>query len=55
MADFRQLALEFVLADDEAKQTTLAKKVASGKPTNSVHSLYFPYGAVLIQRRDPEW
>lgn len=55
MADFRQLALEFVLADDEAKQTTLAKKAASGKPTNYVHSLYFPYGAVLIQRRDPEW
>jgi hypothetical protein len=32
MADFRQLALEFVLADDEVKQNTIAKKAASGKP-----------------------
>jgi hypothetical protein len=31
MADFRQLALEYVLADDEAKLTSLAKQAASGK------------------------
>lgn len=30
MADFRQLALEFVLADDEAKQTALAGQAAQG-------------------------
>ena len=30
MADFRQLALEFVLADDEAKLTSLAQQAASG-------------------------
>lgn len=30
MADFRQLALEFVLADDEGKQNSLAKQAASG-------------------------
>ncbi|KAI6779714.1 MMS19 nucleotide excision repair protein-like protein [Emericellopsis cladophorae] len=29
MADFRQLALEFVLADDEANQTSLAQQAAS--------------------------
>lgn len=31
MADFRQLALEFVLSDDEAKLTSLSKQAASGK------------------------
>lgn len=31
MADFRQLALEFVLADEEAKQTSLAKQAATGR------------------------
>lgn len=30
MADFRQLALEFVLEDDENKLTGLAKKTATG-------------------------
>ena len=30
MADFRQLALEFVLAEDEAKQSALAQQAASG-------------------------
>lgn len=30
MTDFRQLALEFVLADGEAQQTTIAKKAAHG-------------------------
>lgn len=30
MADFRQLALEFVLADDEAKLTSIAQQAASG-------------------------
>lgn len=41
MADFRQLALEYVLADDEAKLTSLAKQAASelqsaAAPTNPV-------------------
>ena len=31
MADFRQLALEFVLADDEGQQTRIAEKAAKGK------------------------
>lgn len=31
MADFRQLALEFVLADDEGQQTRIAQKAAKGK------------------------
>lgn len=31
MADLRQLALEFVLADDELKQTKLAQQAATGK------------------------
>jgi hypothetical protein len=31
MADFRQLALEFVLADDVGKQNSIAKQAASGK------------------------
>jgi hypothetical protein len=35
MADFRQLALEFVLADDEAKLTSLARQAASGLSTNT--------------------
>lgn len=30
MADFRQLALDFVLEDDEAKLTALAQKAAKG-------------------------
>lgn len=30
MADFRQLALEFVLADEQAKLTSLAQKAATG-------------------------
>ncbi|OAA71322.1 Armadillo-type fold protein [Cordyceps fumosorosea ARSEF 2679] len=34
MADFRQLALEFVLADDEAKQSSFAKQAAQGKTPN---------------------
>ncbi|VUC34904.1 unnamed protein product [Clonostachys rosea] len=41
MADFRQLALEYVLADDETKLTSLAKQAASelqnaAAPTNPV-------------------
>lgn len=31
MADFRQLAVEFVLAEDEVKQNALAKQAAQGK------------------------
>lgn len=31
MADFRQLALEFVLADDDKKQHDLARQAAQGK------------------------
>lgn len=34
MADFRQLALEFVLADDEGQQTKIAQNAARGKPTS---------------------
>lgn len=30
MADFRQWALEFVLADNEGQQTAIAKKAANG-------------------------
>jgi hypothetical protein len=30
MADFRQLALEFVLADNDAAQQKIAQKAASG-------------------------
>jgi hypothetical protein len=30
MADFRQWALEFVLADDEGRQTAIAQKAANG-------------------------
>lgn len=30
MADFRQWALEFVLADDEGRQTAIAQKAAKG-------------------------
>lgn len=30
MADFRQLALEYVLGDDEAKLTSIAKQAAKG-------------------------
>lgn len=30
MADFRQLALDFVLEDDEAKLTGLAQRAAKG-------------------------
>lgn len=30
MADFRQLALDFVLEDDQAKLTSIARKAASG-------------------------
>jgi DNA repair/transcription protein MET18/MMS19 len=30
MADFRQLALDFVLEEDEAKLTALAQKAAKG-------------------------
>lgn len=30
MADFRQWALEFVLADDEGQQTAIAQKAANG-------------------------
>lgn len=40
MADFRQLALEFVLADEEAKQTSLAKQAAKGRvfgPLDELH------------------
>jgi DNA repair/transcription protein MET18/MMS19 len=47
MADFRQLALEFVLADYEAKQTSLAQQAASGNVqrrsrTQQVHANYAP-------------
>lgn len=35
MADFRQLALEFVLADDEAKQKGFAKQAAQGKSSRN--------------------
>lgn len=38
MADFRQLALEFVLADDEGQQTTIAKKTANGM-SRSTHEI----------------
>ena len=31
MADFRQLALEYVLADDEAKLTSIAQQAARGE------------------------
>lgn len=31
MADFRQLALEYVLADEEAKLTSIAQQAARGK------------------------
>lgn len=34
MADFRQLALEFVLADDEAQQNGFAKQAAQGKSSS---------------------
>jgi DNA repair/transcription protein MET18/MMS19 len=30
MADFRQWALEFVLANDEGQQTAIAQKAANG-------------------------
>ncbi|KAF4122938.1 DNA repair/transcription protein MET18/MMS19 [Geosmithia morbida] len=38
MADFRQLALEFVLADDEAKLTSIAQKAASELQSGSANS-----------------
>lgn len=31
MADFRQLALEFVLEDDAAKRNSIAQKAATGQ------------------------
>lgn len=36
MADFRQLALEFVLADEEGQQTVIARKAAKGAPENMI-------------------
>jgi hypothetical protein len=53
MADFRQLALEFVLADDEAKLTSLARQAASGLSANTRLPGY-PYHAtinVLIEHK----
>lgn len=35
MADFRQLALEFVLADDEKTLTRLSQTAATGMPWQS--------------------
>lgn len=50
MADFRQLALEFVLADDEAKLTSIAQQAASGASLGNIRE-----SILLTGGRDPKW
>lgn len=49
MADFRQWALEFVLADDEGQQTAIAQKAANGNLREFLYMNIFWFNILEIQ------